>query len=98
MPAPAISFDECVDHGLLLRVRRRGYVVTTAQAEGVIGVTDREQLAYATAHGWMIVSTGTGDFRRLHAMLSQDAVPHASILLLPTGPLDRLEIRAAILL
>ena len=98
MPVPSIYFDECVDHGLLIRLRQRGYIVTTAQEEGIIGVSDAEQLAYATHHGWVIVSTDTGDFQRLHSLCQRDALPHGGILLLPTGQLDRMEIRAAMLI
>jgi predicted nuclease of predicted toxin-antitoxin system len=97
MPIPSLYFDECVDHGLLIRLRQRGYTVTTAQVKGMVGVSDAEQLAYATRYGWMIVSTDTGDFQRLHSLSRRDAVPHSGILLLPTGQLDRMEVRAAMM-
>lgn len=96
MPVPSLYFDECVDYGLLIRLQRRGYTATTAQAERMIGVSDEEQLRYATRHDWLIVSTDTRDFQRLHALFQRDEIPHSGILLLPTGLLDRMEIRAAI--
>ena len=96
MPVPSLYFDECVDHGLLIRLRRRGYTVTTAQAERMTGVSDEEQLRHATRHDWLIVSTDTGDFQRLHAFSQRDEIAHGGILLLPTGLLDRMEIRAAL--
>ena len=98
MAVPHIYFDECVDHGLLARLQKRGFHVTTAPAERVIGVPDEAQLEYATRHDWMIVSTNTNDFQQLHRQFQGDNRPHSSILLLPTGVLDRMEIRAAMLL
>jgi hypothetical protein len=96
MPVPSLYFDECVDHGLLIRLRQRGYTVTTAPAERMTGVSDEEQLRYATRHDWLIISTDTSDFQRLHAFSRRDEIAHGGILLLPTGLLDRMEIRAVI--
>ncbi|MDQ6905796.1 MAG: DUF5615 family PIN-like protein [Chloroflexota bacterium] len=62
----------------------------------MIGISDEEQLRHATRHDWLILSTDTSDFQRLHAFFRRDGIPHGGILLLPVGPLDRMEIRATI--
>lgn len=70
MAVPHIYFDECVDHGLLARLQKRGFHVTTAPAERVIGVPDEAQLEYATRHDWMIVSTNTNDYPAVTSSIS----------------------------
>jgi len=45
-------------------LRRRGWTVTTARAEGTLGDPDREQLQHAVANGWLL-STFDDDFLSL---------------------------------
>ena len=60
MTAPRVYLDECVDCELVPRLGQRGFVVTTAVAEGMVGATDPEQLAYATQLGWAILTHNRG--------------------------------------
>jgi predicted nuclease of predicted toxin-antitoxin system len=65
---PPYYLDECVDLGLFTRLRQRGYEVRNARDEGMSGVSDGEHLAYSTRNDWLIVSTDTHDYQRLHAI------------------------------
>ncbi len=77
MSAPVVYMDECVRLSLAARLRLRGFTVFTARDEGFAGASDREQLAYATRRGWLIISHNTGDFIRLH----QRRIAHSGIIL-----------------
>jgi predicted nuclease of predicted toxin-antitoxin system len=94
MPPQIVYMDECVRLSLAARLRQRGFTVRTARDEGLAGFSDRQQLAYATRQGWLIVSHNTRDFMRLHRQIPI----HTGIILLPSTNLDLQEIRAAMLL
>ena len=94
MPRPVIYLDECIHVGLPVRLRFRGFDVTTAQTQGMTGVSDAEQLAYATRCGAMIVTYNVRHFRALHLRVRS----HGGIVILPDSPLDWQEIRAAMLI
>lgn len=94
MPIPIVYMDECVRIPLAARLRLRGFTVFTARDEGLAGVSDTEQLAYATRRGWLIVSHNTRDFMRLHRRVRI----HTGIALFPSTNLDLQEIRAAMLI
>src|ERR1700731_3537232 len=94
MPIPIVYLDECVRIALAARLRLRGFIVFTARDAGLSGANDAQQLAFATRHGWLIVSHNTRDFMRLH----QRVTIHAGIALLSSTNLDLQEIRAAMLL
>ncbi|MCA1724028.1 MAG: DUF5615 family PIN-like protein [Thermomicrobia bacterium] len=94
MPIPIVYMDECVRIPLALRLRMRGFTVSTARDEGLAGVSDAAQLAYATRRGWLIISHNTRDFMRLHRRVRI----HAGIVLFPSTNLDLQEIRAAMLI
>jgi hypothetical protein len=99
MPAPPVYLDENADHGMVEPLRQRGFFVTTAQAEGIVGVDDDAQLAYATSNGYAILSHNRKHFKRLHRQCQQLGTEHAGIILIPQrGPLDRLIIRTAMTL
>jgi hypothetical protein len=55
-------------------LRRHGVDVLTAQEAGRCGMPDVDQLAFATATGWVLVTFDT-DFLALH----QSGTPHAGI-------------------
>lgn len=94
MPRPAIYFDECVNWYLAIRLRHRGFIVTTARDARMAGKTDAEQLAYATRIDAMLVSYDSLDYRRLHR---DRAAAHGGIVLISNTPLDWQEVRAAML-
>lgn len=98
MPAASIYLDECVDHGLVPLLQRRGVRVTTAQAAGALGLDDEAQLELATRLGLAILSHNHRHFQRLHAAFESAGKPHAGIVSIPDSGLARLEVRAAMML
>jgi len=51
-----IYADENVWLPVVEGLRRRGWSVTTARAEGTLGNPDAEQLRYATEQGWPVLT------------------------------------------
>lgn len=51
-----IYADENVWIPVVEGLRRRGWAVTTAIEAGTLGDPDRDQLAYATANGWVLLT------------------------------------------
>src|SRR3954462_12169382 len=99
MTAPRVYLDECVDCELAPRLGQCGFVVTTAVAEGIVGATDPEQLAYATQLGWAILTHNRRHFPHEHHEYVRQNRPHGGIIILPQrGTFERLELRAAMML
>ncbi len=94
MPRPDIYFDECVNWYLAVRLRQRGFSVTTARDARMAGKTDAEQLAYATHIDALLVSYDSLDYRRLHRI----STAHSGIVLIGNVRLDRQEVRTAMLI
>ena len=57
-------------------LRQRGWTVYTAREEGMLGTPDREQLAYAVDHDWILV-TFDDDFLTL---VERSGLAHAGII------------------
>ena len=93
MPRPDVYFDECMNWYLAVRLRQRGFSVTTVRDARMTGTTDAEQLAYATRIDAMLVSYDSLDYRRLHRINAA----HSGIVLISNVRLDWQEIRAAML-
>jgi hypothetical protein len=99
MTAPPVYLDECVDSELAPRLVQRGFVVTTAVAQGMVGASDPEQLVYATQHDWVILTHNRRHFQREHNESLRQQRPHSGIIVLPQrGPFERLVLRAAMML
>ncbi|MBI2322114.1 MAG: DUF5615 family PIN-like protein [Chloroflexi bacterium] len=80
-------------------MRARGFTVTSAPAEGTVGVSDEDQLAYAAQHDVVILSHNRRHFLRWHARWATAGRPHAGIVILPqTSVLPQLTVRAAMML
>ncbi len=79
---------------LAVRLRQRGFSVTTARDARMTGKTDTEQLAYATRIDAMLVSYDSLDYRRLHRI----SVAHSGIILISNLRLDWQEMRTAMLI
>src|SRR6476469_5634240 len=94
MPRPAVYFDECVNWYLAVRLRQRGFSVTTARDARMAGTSDAEQLAYATRIDAILVSYDSLDYRRLH----RANMAHGGIVLISVVNIDWQEIRAAMLI
>ncbi len=99
MPAPPVYLDECVDRPMAAGLRRRGFDVLTALEAGRAEDPDDDQLSYATSVGRVLFSYNRTDFRRLHAAYLRSGRQHGGIILIPqVPPVDRRELRAAMLL
>jgi hypothetical protein len=99
MTAPAVYLDECVDCELAPRLVQRGFVVTTALTQGMVGASDARQLAYATQQDWVILTHNRRHFQREHQEYARLRRPHSGIIILPQrSTLARLELRAAMML
>jgi hypothetical protein len=92
MPRPLLYLDECVDQGVAPLIAGRGFDITTARDAGIVRASDDVQLAYATAHDWLLISHNNLDFRRLH----RQSMQHAGILIVPTGKRRLLALRIAL--
>jgi len=79
---------------LAVRLRQRGFSVTTARDARMTGKTDTEQLAYATRIDAMLVSYDSLDYRRLHRI----SAAHSGIILISNLRLDWQEMRTAMLI
>lgn len=99
MPAPPAYLDECVDHALVAALRDRGFAVTAAVDEGLTELSDEDQLAFASAKGWLLLSHNERHFRRLHYDYLARRQPHGGIALVTQRPpLELLTARSALLL
>lgn len=66
--------DESVSNAIALGLRRRGIDVTTTPEVGLIGVSDREQIAFAMSENRILI-THDDDFVILH----RSGITHAGI-------------------
>lgn len=83
MAVSSIYLDECMDYALIEPLRRRGFVVSTAQAENMRGIDDYQQLVFAAARGLTILSENKRHFRAWHRFFRQQGRPHGGILIIP---------------
>ncbi len=94
-----VNADENVRRRLVEALRERGFDVLTAGDAGQLGADDDGQLAYAASAGRVLLTFDRGDFRRRHAQFMEAGRRHAGVALLPQrGPLERLIVRASLLL
>ncbi len=99
MPRPPVYLDECVDHGLVSTLRQRGFSVTTAQAEGIVGVADDEQLTYTAERHLVLLSHNWHHFQKWHFRFAEQGRSHGGIVIVPgPRPLPQLSVRAALML
>lgn len=99
MPTPPIYLDECVDHPLVEALRKRGFTVSAARDEGMIGAVDEAQLSYASLRNWLLVSYDGRDYWRLHRSWRHRGHSHSGIVIVPaTPPLERVALRVAMML
>lgn len=60
-------------------VRGQGFMVTTARSEGMLSRGDEEQLSFAAAHEWVVVTHNRADFEELAARYFEEGRAHAGI-------------------
>jgi predicted nuclease of predicted toxin-antitoxin system len=62
-------------------LRGRGFRVTTTQEAGLVGTTDAQQLAFATANGRAILTHNRVHFEALAREYFAEGKPHAGIII-----------------
>jgi len=75
---PRFLTDEHIPNAVVRGLRARGVDASTAGEAGQLGASDTALLAFAQAHGRVLI-TADADHLRLHAA----GVPHAGILFVP---------------
>jgi hypothetical protein len=96
---PPIYLDECMDRNLVQPLRRRGFAVTHALLEGQRGIDDEEQLIYAAARGWVLLSHNKKHFQQCHHDWQEAGRLHPGILIVPhKGKTGLVELRIAMVL
>ncbi len=80
MARPSFLTDEHIPNAVVHGLRARGIDASSAGEAGQLGASDPALLAFAKAHGRVLI-TADPDHLRLHAA----GVPHAGILFAPHG-------------
>lgn len=73
--------DEDVTIKLACELRRHGYKAVTTQEAGQMEADDDSQLAYATTHGYAVLTYNQGDFCRRHVEYCLAGKKHAGIII-----------------
>ena len=73
--------DEDLTPAIAVSLRRRGVDAVSAHEVGQVGLSDAEQLAFASGQGRCLVSANARDFKRLGRDAVEQGRPHAGIVL-----------------
>jgi hypothetical protein len=85
---PSLFLDEDVHGALANALRKRGYDAIHAVEQRRLGVSDENQLAFATAGDRCLMTFNVGDFVQLHNHWLGEGREHAGIIVsrqLPVG-------------
>src|SRR3954463_16403850 len=91
--AASLSRDHCLDQRIAVRLRQRGFTVTTTYAEGNATLRDEDQLVFAATRGWVLVTHNKVDYQRHHRHWASQGRRHGGIIAIPQGSLARVELR-----
>lgn len=80
-PYASLYTDEDVTAQLAVLVRQRGFQAASALEVGLAGQSDDEQLAYAAAHGMVLLTFNQHDFILVARRWAAEGRQHAGILL-----------------
>jgi len=83
-----LYLDEDVHEDIAMALKLRGYDIKTTREAGNKGLSDIEQLIYATKKDRVIISFNISDFNRLHSEFIKKGIKHSGIILskqLPIG-------------
>jgi predicted nuclease of predicted toxin-antitoxin system len=75
----ALYTDEDITDRLASLLRERGFEATCALEEGTAGLSDEEQLTYATQRGWTLLTYNRDDFLTLARQWHAAGREHAGI-------------------
>ena len=87
-----LYLDENVPEAIAIELRLRGYDIKTVKDAGRRGISDIEQLNYATTEGRVIVTFNTSDFCKIHPEMMKKGISHGGIIVsrqLPIGSIVR---------
>lgn len=87
-----LYLDENVPDSVAIALRLRGYDVTTTKETGRQGLTDIEQLKYATSENRAIFTFNVADFYKIHTEFMKNEINHKGIIFsrqLPIGIIVR---------
>lgn len=83
-----LYLDEDVPEAIAISLRLRGYDVITVKETGKKGLTDIEQLKYASSENRVIFTHNIADFYKIHSDFIKKGLDHSGIILskqLPIG-------------
>ncbi len=99
MSGLSIYLDECVNTIVIPLLTAWGHTVITAQSQGTNTDPDEAQIRYATARGWVVLTTNRKHYRREHLHFQERGERHGGIITVPQddhAP-DRFSIRCALI-
>ncbi len=77
----ALFTDEDVSDRLVVQLRERGFEAASAAEWGTLGLTDEEQLAYASERGFALLTFNRDDFVGLARRWYSEGREHAGIVI-----------------
>ena len=98
-PGLFIYLDECVNNTVIPLLIARGHTIITAQSQGTNTDSDDAQIRYATARGWVVLTTNQKHYHRWHHEFRQRGERHGGIITAPQDDHtpDRFSIRCAMI-
>lgn len=95
----SIYLDECVNNTVTPLLTAWGHTVIIAQSQGTNTDPDDEQIRYATARGWVVLTTNRKHYHRWHREFHQRGESHGGIITVPQDDQapDRFFIRCALM-
>jgi len=93
-----LYLDEDVSVLLRTLLEARGFDVTTARDQGMLGKSDEEQLAYSASAERCLLTHNRVDFERLHTLYIETDKSHKGIIIAARRNPYRLAKRVAVLL
>lgn len=85
-----VQLDEDVNPLLARDLRDRGYDAISAGEANNLGLSDRDQLDYARAHGRAFLTHNRDDFLEIATEYAINQIPYPGILYLPQVPYAKL--------
>lgn len=73
--------DEDITDRLAILLRTRGFQASNVFAAGLVGLSDEEQLAFATSRGWTILTYNRNDFLQLTQRWLDAGREHAGVII-----------------
>lgn len=76
-----LYLDENIPEAIAIALRLRGYDVLTVKEANLKGLSDKDQLIYATKKGRALVTFNVADFVKLHNEFIKSSKAHKGIIL-----------------